>query len=298
MLADVLTGVTPSIPLAADHIASVPSWEMGGNDEFGTCGPTSVANYYRMLSFLLAGKMHAISLEEVYDLYRRSGNPNFDPTKSYDDPTQDDNGVYMDAMLNAAIKGGIGKNEAGQVIKPMAYAKIAPGDMDTLDKAIAIFGGVLLGLNLQVAQQRQTTWEYVAGSGVWGGHAVLSAAYRDPDGTASDRISDITWAERVDATRSFVAHQEDEAWVVIFAEHFGSKRFLEGVDVSALASAYQDLTGRTFPVSPAPVPAPPVGPAPAVARPVDTALRAALTRDKYRPLYVKNAQAAWEKETF
>jgi hypothetical protein len=53
--------------------------------------------------------------------------------------------------------------------------------------------------------------------------------------------------------------------VVIFPEHLGSKAFQQGIDVFELATAYKDITGRSFPIvtppAPTPVPSPtPSGP--------------------------------------
>lgn len=294
MARDFLTGSTPTVPVAVEHFSRITNWELGRNDEFGTCGPTSVANNLLLTSTYLAQPVK-VPDEAIFDLYRRSGNPNFDPAKAWDDPTQDDNGVYLQEMLGALLKDGIGG------YKPLAYAKVAPGDMDTLDKCVALFGSVLLGVDLKVPQQRQTVWDYVAGSSEWGGHAVCAGRYNDPTGSQMDRLGIITWAEALDTTRGFVTNQEDEAWVVIWPWHLQDQTFLQGVNVQALASAYQDLTGRPFPAVPAPAPTPtptPVGPGGRVARPVDLALKAAMDRDRYRPLYVKNAQKAWEAETF
>ena len=287
MLVDVLSGVVPVTPAAADHFAAVPEWELGRNDQFGTCGPTSVANSLRLITKALTGSMVAVTFDDIADLYRRSGNPGFDPTKP---GGGEDNGVVMQTMLEALLAGGIGGH------KPVAFAKIAPGDMDTLDKAIAIFGAVNLGLTLDTAQQTQRTWSHVSGSPVWGGHAVLAGRYTNGPGTAADRTGIITWAEVVDMDHGFVDAQEDEAWVVIWPEHLGSQQFLEGVDVNALASAYQELTGRQFPVPvpPQPQPTPTPAPAPAagdVEQALADALRRALSHSV--PKYLRTAAQAW-----
>lgn len=310
MLSEILTGVVPVTPTSVDHFVQATSgWELGANDTFGTCGPTSVANHRRLVTSALLGAEQAPTLQDVFDLYRRSGNPNFNPNLSYDDPKQEDNGVVMQTMLEALLDGGIGG------VKPVAFAKIAPDDMDTLDKAIAIFGGVLLGLTLDVAQQRQTTWDYVARSGQWGGHAVLAGKYDDPTGTASDRVHVITWAEDMPTTRNFINRQDDEAWVVIWPEMLNDKTFLEGINLEALASAYEDLTGKKLPVpapapvpaptpspkpTPEPVPAPVPAPTPAPTTPVDDALAKALDRllDNKAgvPSYFRKAAENWIKE--
>lgn len=297
MLKDILnTGSDlPPTPIAADHFSQARGWELGDNDKFGTCGPTSVANHRRLVTSALLGVEHAPTLQDVFDLYKRSGNPGFNPNLSDTDPRQEDNGVDMQTMLEALTAGGIGG------VKPVAFAKISPDDMDTLDKAIALFGGVLLGLTLDVAQQSQTTWNHVSGSAQWGGHAVLAGKYNDPAGTASDRVSVITWAQEMPSTRTFINSQDDEAWVVIWPEMLQDKTFLEGVNLSALALAYKNLTGRDLPLpAPVPVPAPVPDPTPApVPAPtsVDADLAKALTRALAKkgtvPAYLRGPAQAW-----
>lgn len=313
MLKDILTGTLPSVPVFVDHFSQAKGWELGDNDRFGTCGPTSVANHRRLVTSALLGSEQAPALADIFDLYRRSGNPNFNPALSDTDPAQDDNGVDMQTMLEALAKDGIGG------VKPVAFAKIHAGDMDTLDAAIALFGGVLLGLTLKTAQQHQSVWDYVSGTSDWGGHAVMAGKYNDPAGTGSDRTDIITWAKDIAMTRDFVTQQEDEAWVVIWPEMLKDKSFLMGVDVVTLAQRYKDLTGRDLPlpvapVAPAPVPAPvtpapapapapvPVTPAPAPtpapvpktqeAKDLIAALERAITGGAI-PAYLKKAALAW-----
>lgn len=239
------SGAVPSHPATADNFSNVGGWELGANDQFGTCGPTSVANMRRQIVTYLAGIDSPFpGLNDVFDLYRRSGNPNFNPATG-----EDDNGVDMQTMLEALLKGGIGG------VRPLAFAKVDVHQIDELRAAIAIFGGLLYGVDLQVSQQAQTDsklWDWKR-SGEWGGHAVLAGRYTGSAG--GDDIGVVTWAEIVGTTDAFEAHQLEEAWLVIWPEHFGSKAFQEGVDKAKLAAVYQALTGR-------PLPVPPPGPAP------------------------------------
>lgn len=245
MLGDFLTGVVPAHPAAADHFAKVPQWILGGNDRYGVCGPVSVANQRLLVTTYLTGTPEIATQAAIFDLYRRSGNPTFDPN---DPGGPGDAGVDMQTMLEAVVAGGIGGKHA------LAFAKVDVSNIDQIEAAVALFGGNLLGVTLDVAQQAQTdagTWDY-APSGVWGGHATLNGRYAD----APDRGGVVTWAEIVDFTDAFEAHQVDEAWVVIWPEHLGSRAFQAGVDLAALAAAYTALTGRPFPVIPGPSPTP------------------------------------------
>jgi hypothetical protein len=237
----------PSYPDTVDNLSRVGEWGLYQNDRRGTCGPTSLANYVRMVTEYLDGEQVDISEPDVFDLYRRSGNPNFDP-----DTGEDDNGVDMQTMLEAFASGGLGS------YKPVAFAAVDAVDPATIRACVATFGGVLFGTVLDEAQDQQFSahlpWDYIPGSAVWGGHATVVGAY-------GNRFRLVTWAELQDATDSFVSHQNQEAWVVIFPEHLKSKEFSENVNVEALRAAYKMLTGRDLPFQPDPSPTPqPVDP--------------------------------------
>lgn len=249
---DIFTGNVPSFPPTADHFAQVGDWGLYGNDQFGDCGPTAVANSRKLVTKYLTGQERSPTQDDVFDLYRRSGNPNFDPATD-----TDDNGVDMPTMLSAVVNGGIGGTQA------VAYAAVDPSNPGEIDAAIAIFGFVLLGVDLETAQQAQTNsglWDYRR-SGEWGGHAVLCGAYTGANKGADRKV--ITWAQVVGTTDAFWNHQVAEAYAVIWPEAFGTTQFQQGIDVNALAADFQALTGKTLPIpTPAPPPPPPAPPAP------------------------------------
>jgi hypothetical protein len=236
-LSTLLTGVVPEHPIAVDHLGTVP-FGLYGNDKYGDCGPTSCANFVRLVSSGLLGRGVQPSLEEVFALYRASGNPNFDPV---DDA--DDNGVIMQDMLNAWLKGP----KLGGV-RPIAFARVDETNDEEMKAAISIFGGLLWGVTLDVAQQTQTdagTWDYRK-SGVWGGHAVLCGSYE-----AGDYEDVITWGERVRVTKAFRQNQLDEAWVVVFPWHLDHPAFQAGVNLDALKEAFKEVThGKELPTEP------------------------------------------------
>jgi hypothetical protein len=230
---------------------------MYGNNKFSDCGPTEVANDRRhIVHFYGADAVGGIpTQDDVYDLYRRSGNPNFDPNKEPWDPGQQDNGVNMQDMLNEVRKNGIGG------VKCVAFAEVNVRNPDELRTAIAIFGGLHYGVDLKVAQQAQTTlWNYVANQDDWGGHAIFGGAYIKANGIWKF----FTWAQTVAMTDAFRAQQLEEAWVVVWPEHLKSQHFLANIDIAALADAFHQLTGQTLPL---PTPAPSPAPAPATDNP-------------------------------
>ncbi|MGH3779064.1 MAG: hypothetical protein ACRDRO_00165, partial [Pseudonocardiaceae bacterium] len=82
MLGKYLTGVMPTHPPAVDYFGRITTsggWLLGRNDQFGTCGPTSFANLLLLVSTWLNDAPIKVTDDDIIDLYRRSGNPHFDP---------------------------------------------------------------------------------------------------------------------------------------------------------------------------------------------------------------------------
>lgn len=288
-LADVLTGTLPAHPLVDDNLTKVRSWGLYANNRFGTCGPASLANHYRLVTAYLTGAQRNISDADVFDLYRRSGNPNFDPNTG-----ADDNGVEMSTMLSAAVAGGVGG------AKPLAFAQVDATSIEEMRAAVAIFGGVLWGSDLQSAQESQFThhqdWDYVPGSGDWGGHATLTGKYLDSPDDRIDRMTTITWEVPKACTNAFINHSVQEAWVVVWPENVGSSQFQQGIDQTALASDFQALTGQTLDLGPTPSPTPPAPPAPSgpptpAPSPAPTAGPSQASRDFYAAIATFVGQA-------
>lgn len=288
-LAPLLTGVAPDHPASADHLSQVNSWCLGQNNRFSTCGPTSVANYCKLVYANLAVEQVTVTDAAIFDLYRRSGNPHFDPATD-----TDDNGVDMQTMLEAWATGGIvvGRTDGSfELVEPVAFTKVDIGSLDELRAAEAIFGGLLLGVDLRQAQKQQTdlrppVWDY-ARAADWGGHAIVSGRYTSAI-TGVD-LSSVSWAEIVGMTDAFVAHQLGEAWVAILPLHFQHPAFLQGVDVTALATAYRTITGRVLPVPT------PIGPTPNAAA---VTLNAALGNWPDAHHIGRNAQIAHALQTW
>ncbi len=244
------TGIVPEHPAAADHFAKVIDWGLYANDKYGVCGPVSIANQRKLITKYLTGAEISPVQDDVFDLYRRSGNRNFDPATG-----ADDNGVDMQTMLEHVVEEGIGTGS--NPVKAIAFAKVNVKNPDELRAATAIFGSMVLGVWLEDAQNAQTNaglWDYVE-SPLWGGHAILHGRYKDEPGDVNDRDGVITWGKIVDMTQAFMAHQLEEAWIVIWPENLGTVQFQQGIDLSALAAAYQALTERMLPIAPPPAPA-------------------------------------------
>lgn len=235
----------PVHPERVDHLTGIADWGLWANDRFGTCGPVSFFNYLKMITYFITGVEAQPTIEDVFGLYTLC-NPDFDPKTG-----AGDGGVDMQTMLELARKHDVLGNG-----KMIAFARVDLTNLDEVHAAISIFGGVLLGVTLDTAQDAQTDsglWDYVRRSPVWGGHAVLAGMYDSDMEPHHSDIEIITWAQRIGTTNTFQVHQLDEAWVIVLREHLDHPEFQKGIDAAAMAAAYETITGDPFPV-PLPVP--------------------------------------------
>jgi hypothetical protein len=243
------------LPDEDDHITGVPAWNLGSNDTYGTCGPTSLANYITMVYWNLLGMQVIVPDSSIFALYAQAGNAGF--------PPQPDNGVDLNYMLTAALRVGLSVTYTGvtrpgvfdasrtplphfgdmETVTPVAFAQLSVDSISEIRAATAIFGGAELGVDLDTSQQSQTAsgvWDY-APSPLWGGHAVMGAAYTGKSSGADEEI--ITWADPVGLTDAFVEAQLVQAFAVILPCHLTHPAFLVGVDLAELAIQYKGMTG-------------------------------------------------------
>lgn len=241
--ADYLTpAAMTATPASVNHLGEVAAWNLGSNNRFGTCAPTSAANFTTMAMKYLAGADVTVADADIFALYRQAGNPGFDPTTG-----ADDNGCDMNVLTEAWVTNGLMvtyANGTRQLVKPLATASINPQDVDTVRASTALLGGVLFGFNMTVAQQSQQTWSPVAGSAAWGGHAVFGGAYTS---VAEDDEHVISWAQPYGTTDSFLMSQAEEAFVAILPQALTNPAFQAGVNLASLGSDWTDLTGKPFP---------------------------------------------------
>lgn len=256
-LGTVLTGTVPAHDDKVDYLARLTGWQMLGNDEYGDCVAVTWANTRRLVTAALAAE-HYPSMDDVIAVYKTQ-NPRF--------PSQDDGMVIQDLL------GYLTKTPGPDGVKALAFAQVDHTNDAEVKAAIDIFGSVWTGIWVSAANEDEFSaeqpWDYVRRSPNLGGHSVIVGGY-DSDGKAGDERL-ITWAEETSFTDSFWTHQVDEAWVVVWPEHLGTRAFKEGIDQQALADAYETLTGRPFPVQPQPQPGPPEPPGPAAPSGADVA---------------------------
>lgn len=270
-LAEILSGALPTVPLAADYMTDLdPGWLMLGNDVAGDCVAVTWANLRRLTTAVLSVENYPTQ-DQVWEVYRTQ-NPDFDPagTAMTNGP-----GSYTDRGMDIQqALGYLHKVGGPDGVKVLAFAKVDQSNPVEVKTAIAIFGAVWTGLNVQAVNESQFAqgrpWGYSDTSPLVGGHSVITAGYGPPGkGPLGGDERFETWAQETSFTDGFWQNNVQEAWVVIFPEHLTARSFLEGVNGTALAGAYTALTGRPFPavIPPPPPPDPDLEAFAAVAKP-------------------------------
>jgi len=240
-----LSKAVPPHPSREDYLAKLPGWQMLGNDVAGDCNAVTWANMRRLVTATLSTANYP-TLAQVWQFYQTQ-NPQFDPngTAQTNGPgSSADNGMEVQTGLEY-----LHANGGPDGVKAVAFAKVDHTKISEVDAALAIFGGLWLGITVLDANQQQfaegKAWTDVRGSKIDGGHAILAGGF-----TSDVRF--ITWAKETEFAPSFWNGSVDntplveEAWAVIWPEHLGSKEFLQGVDLTQLAADYQALTGSTL----------------------------------------------------
>jgi hypothetical protein len=230
-LGDFLTGVLPATP-PVDYLARLTAWQMLGNDKYGDCVAVTWANVWRLVSAVLTGAEIYISQAEVLALYKTQ-NPLFDPRY----PGVHDNGMDIQTLLEYLQKRGA----------IVAFAQVDRANHAQVDAAISIFGFVWTSLAVRDAAMADFNagrpWSYHPTSPIRGYHSVISGGHRD---VATDDIRFVTWARETGFSSDFWAHDVNGAWAVILPDHLKSKAFMDGIDLPALAAAFQTITGRVL----------------------------------------------------
>jgi hypothetical protein len=243
-LSELLTGDVPVHPLIADHLTSIQSFQLYQNDKYAVCGPAAIGNQRILISTHL-GATTVPSTTDVFDLYHRSSAPQFTMRKERKwlwsrTKVENDNGVILQEMCDELLRGGI----AG--VKAVAFAKVDVTNLEEVAAAVSIFGSVLLGLRMTVAQHRQISkrvFDYWPDYAPVMGHAVLGGGYDKTD-LEKAKGDIITWGKSMKMTRPFMERHIQECWVIIWPENLGTKQFQQGIDLDALKAAYYRITDR------------------------------------------------------
>lgn len=231
-------------PLKIDNLASFVTWEDFKNRVYNNCNAAAWANTRRIVTSRLATDEVYPSMEQVIEFYKTQ-NPSFvgGDTKPYG---QDD-GMNIQKGLEYLVQTG---GPDGK--RALAFARVDASNLEAVKMAIAIFGSIWVGLrvysqtqlefyNRQAWKQpRQPTQKKPSG------HAVVVGAY-------DTHYRAITWGQVAALTTHYWegCYNNDpkrpnvfDAYVVIWAEHVGTRRFMQGVSLKQLAAQYLAITSK------------------------------------------------------
>lgn len=144
------------------------------------------------------------------------------------EPNTDQGGICLDVLNDW-------KGSAFYGNKINAFASVTVSNLTEVHQAIALFGGLYIGLNMPVTAQTQTIWDVVENGGAnaepgsWGGHCVAMAGYNQ------DYLSCITWGAVQLMTPAFWNKYVDEAYAII-GENFINAKGIDpkGLDLAQL----------------------------------------------------------------
>jgi hypothetical protein len=230
--------VLPATPPTADFYSAVPAWPMYENDSLGDCTCAAPGHMVQAWS-AAAGAMKTMDDADVVRMYWETGDPAAD-SGSAGGPT--DTGRNEMSVLDYWRKQGIG---AGQtwVDKITAYAGVEASNLDLVKAAIALFGGVYIGVALPLTAQGQSVWDVVDEPGrdepgSWGGHAVNIVGYDE------DEFVLVTWGGLMRMTVAFFEKYVDEVYAVLSPDFLGGEGHSPaGFDLVALEADLSALTG-------------------------------------------------------
>jgi hypothetical protein len=246
-----------TVPPWANYMHNVRAWCGRTNFKFGTCGPNMVANLFISWFMYALQEQVTVTDDAIYDLYRRAGNPNFDPATGADDNGVD-NGVLLGAMLEGnGGNPGLDVTRADGSVQRLtiaAFGQLGGSSqqlIDNLKAATALFGGACISVILEIAQQQQTVrhppvWNDVPSSPDWGGHDIFGGRYT---GQEADDEHVISWLVNVGVADGFIRARSQEIFVAVPKLALAQAPVAHGIDWSALANEFQTLTGRTLNLS-------------------------------------------------
>lgn len=227
---------------------NVASYPMDGNDAYGDCTIAAAAHLIQTWTSPVPGSyVNPTATAVVADYFALTGGP--------------DSGLALLDVLNAWSNAGLGTGVPSDAAdKISAYAQLALGDPTEMQQAIALFGGVYLGVVLPdyiLSQPLGQPWDVPSSGPVPppdpnNGHCVPLVGY---DGTF---FYCVTWGTVTPVTPAFLAAYMDEGYAILSPDWVGTNPAPNGFDFAQLQADLAQLQNPTPPPSPAPPPAPPV----------------------------------------
>jgi len=233
-LARYLTPALPPPPPAVTNSGNVTNWGMmlnGPNtygkgvpsDGLGDCTIAGVAHTIQVWT-LSKGSEVTVPDSTVLQFYERWDG--YNPSN----PASDQGGEELQVLKDWRKQGFSGN-------PLMAFADPDTQDELHVRQAIALFGGLYIGLQLPISAQTQDVWDVASGPngkpGSWGGHCVFVPDYD------ADTLTCITWGQLKKMTWAFWGTYCDEAHALLSTDW----KPPAGFDMAALQADLADVTG-------------------------------------------------------
>jgi len=196
----------PPVPPATNWMTKVSNWPMYSNDTLGDCAEACVGHMIQLWDSYSNPTEAAPTDAQIVQAY--SDITGYNP----DDPSSDQGTDLLD-MLNYWRNTGI----AGHKI--LAYVSLTPGSLHELRLATSLFGCVMIGIQLPITAQNQTTaWKFIDNTGdglpgSWGGHCIPCGAYNSDLDYLDNTV--VTWGETLLMGNEFYQFYNDESYAVL-----------------------------------------------------------------------------------
>ncbi len=200
------TPALPAPPEFCDWSNLETDWGMMRNDALGDCTIAGCAHAVQTWTLVINQRITIPDNEVVHYYSLWDGYVD-------GDPNTDQGGVELDVLNQWRQQGLSGHTLTG-------YAAVNHRNEIEVRQAIALFGGVYIGLSLPISAQSQDVWDTVQTSdgqpGSWGGHCVWVLAYD------KDSLTCITWGETKKMTWRFWENYCDESYALLSPDFIAS----------------------------------------------------------------------------
>lgn len=208
----------------------LPDWGMMANDRLGCCTIAGIGHAVQTWTEVINQRV-TVSDEEIIQYY--SLWDGYVPGR----PNTDQGGIELD-VLNRWRQ----QSFSGHSL--LAYGAITAQNLSAVKQAIALFGGLYIGIAMPLTAQRQDVWDVQqsyandpdAAPWSWGGHCVWVLQY-DPEG-----LTCVTWGELKRMTWAFWQRYCDEAYGLISPEFVANGTAPSGFDLDQLQADLKLIT--------------------------------------------------------
>jgi hypothetical protein len=199
----------PPIPAAVDWTEKVATWGMLANDAVGDC---TVASGYHLDEVWTANTSTEVIATDAQALADYSAISGYTP----DNPDSDTGCALID-VLNYWRQTGLNGR------KIMAYAQVNCKNITRMKTAVALFGGIYLGIQVPSRAMDQFNagqpWTDTSPDDIEGGHGVPGVAYGN---SGIDGLTLVTWGAKQFASWDWLAKYLDEAYVILSPDWFAA----------------------------------------------------------------------------